>query len=77
MTNRETCSPKDAAFAKVGPALQRGDSCAIAGRAKLSEWTGQDGTTKRGLSVVADRVLTAYMAGKARKAAREVEEAAA
>ena len=57
-------------------ALQRGDSCAIAGRAKLTSWT-KDGEEKHGLSVVADRVLSVYAAGKARKAAREIEEAAA
>lgn len=55
-------------------ALGKGDSCAIAGRGKLTQWTGQDGAEKHGLSVVADRVLTAYQAGKARKAAREAEE---
>jgi hypothetical protein len=54
-------------------ALQRGDSCAIAGCAKLTTWT-KDGEQKHGLSVVADRVLTVYAAGKARKAARELEE---
>ncbi len=54
-------------------ALSKGDSCAIAGRAKLTSWT-KDGGEKHGLSVVADRVLTAYQAGKARKAAREAEE---
>ena len=54
-------------------ALQRGDSCAIAGRAKLSEWE-RDGETRHGLSVVADKVLTVYAAGKQRKAAREAEE---
>lgn len=57
-------------------ALQRGDSCSIAGRAKLTSWT-KDGEEKHGLSVVADRVLSAYAAGKARKAARESEEVAA
>lgn len=49
-------------------ALAKGDSCAIAGRAKLSSWT-KDGEEKHGLSVVADKVLTVYAAGKARKAA--------
>ena len=57
-------------------ALQRGDSCAIAGRAKLSTWE-KDGEQKHGLSVTADRVLTVYQAGKARKAARDAEEATA
>ena len=51
-------------------ALSRGDSAAIAGRAKLSEWT-KDGEVRHGLSVTADRVLTAYQAGRARKSARE------
>lgn len=58
-------------------ALQRGDSCAIAGRAKLSEWKASDGTEKHGLSVTADRVMSAYAAGKQRKAAREIEDVAA
>ena len=57
-------------------ALQRGDSVAIAGRAKLTSWE-KDGEQRHGLSVTADRVLTAYAAGKARKAARESEEAPA
>jgi len=55
-------------------ALARGDSCAIAGRAKLSAWE-KDGEQRHGLSVVADRVLSAYAAGKQRKATREAEEA--
>ena len=55
--------------------LQRGDSVAIAGRAKLTSWE-KDGKQRHGLSVTADRVLTAYAAGKARKAARESEEVA-
>lgn len=50
-------------------ALQRGDSCSIAGRAKLTSWT-KDGEQKHGLSVTADRVMSAYAAGKARKASR-------
>ena len=54
-------------------ALQRGDSVAIAGRAKLTTWE-KDGEQRHGLSVTADRVLTVYAAGKARKAARDSEE---
>ena len=57
-------------------ALQRGDSVAIAGRGKLTSWQ-KDGTDHHGLSVVADRVLTAYAAGKQRKVARDIEEVAA
>jgi single-stranded DNA-binding protein len=55
-------------------ALAKGDSCAIAGRAKLTAWE-KDGTEHHGLSVVADRVLSAYAAGKLRKASREAAEA--
>jgi single-stranded DNA-binding protein len=54
--------------------LRKGDACAIAGRGKVSTWE-KDGEQRYGLSVVADRVLTAYQAGKLRKAAREAEEA--
>jgi len=55
-------------------ALRRGDSVAVAGRGKLTS-REKDGEEKHGLSVVADRVLSAYAAGKVRKAAREAEEA--
>lgn len=54
-------------------ALQKGDSCSIAGRGKLTSWE-RDGEQRHGLSVTADRVLSAYAAGKARKATREAEE---
>jgi single-stranded DNA-binding protein len=57
-------------------ALSKGDACAIAGRAKLSEWE-KNGETHHGLSVVADKVLTVYAAGKARKSARDAEESPA
>jgi single-stranded DNA-binding protein len=54
-------------------ALRKGDACSIAGRASLRTWE-KDGETKTGLSAVADRVLSAYAAGKARKQSREAEE---
>jgi single-stranded DNA-binding protein len=50
-------------------ALSKGDACAIAGRGKLSTWE-KAGEEKHGLSVVADRVLTVYQAGKLRAKAR-------
>lgn len=50
-------------------ALAKGDACAIAGRGKLSTWE-KAGEEKHGFSVVADRVLTTYQAGKLRKQAR-------
>lgn len=57
-------------------ALSKGDACAVAGRAKLSSWE-KDGQQRHGLSVTVDRVMSAYAAGKQRKAARETEDAAA
>lgn len=56
-------------------ALAKGDSLAVAGRAKLNSWE-RDGEQQHGLSVVADRVLSAYQAGKVRRASREAEELA-
>jgi single-stranded DNA-binding protein len=56
-------------------ALGRGDAVTVAGRAKLSSWQSA-GEPRHGLSVVADRVLTAYQAGKARKASQPAEEPA-
>ncbi len=55
-------------------ALSKGDACAIAGRGKLNTWE-KDNEQRYGLSVVADRVLTAYQVGKARKSTREAEDA--
>jgi len=49
-------------------ALAKGDSCAVAGRGKLTSWE-KAGEQKHGLSVVADKVLTPYMVDKQRKRA--------
>lgn len=49
-------------------AHSKGDEIAVAGRAGLRSWSGKDGE-QHGLSVVADKVLSAYMANKLRKAA--------
>lgn len=57
-------------------ALAKGDSCAIAGRAKLSSWT-KDGEEKHGLSVVADKVLTVYQIDKKRRQALQPAAVAA
>ena len=57
-------------------ALAKGDAVSICGRAKLTSWE-KDGAQRRGLSVTADRVLTAYGVAKQRKAARDPEEVAA
>ena len=57
-------------------ALQRGDSCAIAGRAKLTSWE-KDGEQRHGLSVAADQVLTIYQIEKRRKRAAVPEEVTA
>ncbi len=49
-------------------ALAKGDTVAISGRAKVSTWTGRDGSPKSGLNVTADIVLTAYQLKQKRKA---------
>lgn len=41
-------------------ALAKGDTLAIAGRAKPKAWTDREGSLKAGLDVVAEQVLTAY-----------------
>ena len=37
----------------------KGDPIAIAGRAKLTSWTGRDGTERRGISIVSDQIVAA------------------
>jgi len=37
----------------------KGDTIACAGKAKLSQWTGRDGNEAHGLSMIAERVLSA------------------
>ncbi len=51
----------------------KGDEVAVAGRAGLRSWQGKDGE-QNGLSVVADKVLSAYMVGKRRKVVTGPEE---
>jgi single-stranded DNA-binding protein len=41
-------------------AMGKGDTVAVAGRAKVSTWTGRDGAPKARLSVTADALLTTY-----------------
>lgn len=57
-------------------ALQKGDACAIAGRAKLTSWE-KAGEQKHGLSVTADKVLTIYQIDKKRRQASQPEGMAA
>lgn len=52
----------------------KADTLAIAGRAKMNSWTGRDGELQQGLSIVVERVMSAYQVGKQRRAARESEE---
>ena len=66
----------DAAAVSSLLALVKGDTCAVAGRAKLTTWE-KNGEQRHGLSVTVDRVLSVYSAGKARKAARNSEEVTA
>ena len=47
--------------------LGKGDSVSITGRAKLTAWTGRDGETRHGLSVVAEQVMSVYQVGRKRR----------
>jgi single-stranded DNA-binding protein len=49
-------------------ALCKGDACAVAGRAKLTSWT-KDGEAKRGLSVIAEKVMSSYQHEKRQREA--------
>lgn len=49
-------------------ALSKGESASVAGRAKLSSWTGRDGTQRAGLSITADALLSVHHARKRRRA---------
>jgi len=49
-------------------ALADGDSIAATGEASITTWKGSDGTERRGLDVTVCGVLTAYHAGRKRKA---------
>ncbi|OGA13746.1 MAG: hypothetical protein A3H32_14395 [Betaproteobacteria bacterium RIFCSPLOWO2_02_FULL_63_19] len=69
------CFATDAVDALLAHA--KGDALAVAGRAKLSSWTGRDGAECHGLAVTAERVLSPYMLDKKRTAARESEEVTA
>lgn len=40
-------------------ALTKGDAVSVAGRAKLSTWTGRDGAERHGLSIVVDQIAAA------------------
>lgn len=55
-------------------ALDKGDAVAVAGKAKLSSWTGSDGTQKHGLNVTVEQVLTAYHVRRKRNAAQADDE---
>lgn len=49
-------------------ALEDGDSIAATGEAAVSTWNASDGTPRHGLDVTVHGVLTAYHAGRKRKA---------
>jgi single-stranded DNA-binding protein len=53
----------------------KGDTVAVAGRAKLSTWQGKDGAEVHGLNIVVDKVLSAYMLDKKRTQAQATEAA--
>lgn len=49
-------------------ALGKGDAVAVTGRARVTTWEGKDGTSKAGLNLVADAVLTPYQVTRKRQA---------
>lgn len=49
-------------------ALGPGDGVSVAGRARVTTWTGRDGEQKAGLSIVVEQVLTAYAVKRKRQA---------
>jgi hypothetical protein len=44
---------------------REGATIAVAGPAKLSEWTGRDGAAKHGLSLIVDQLASAASARRA------------
>lgn len=57
-----------AAFGDTAEALlqhRAGDAVAVAGRAKLTSWTGKDGVEKHGVSVTADSIVSAASSKRA------------
>jgi single-stranded DNA-binding protein len=55
----------------------QGDAVAVAGRAKLREWTGQDGAQHHGLSVTVEQLTSAAAARRADAERRRGTRAAA
>ena len=60
----------NASILEATMAHAKGDTIAVAGRAKLSSWSDKDGDAKHGLSVVADRCLTPYAVTQQRRRER-------
>ena len=50
-------------------AMGKGDTVSVTGRAKVNTWTGKDGASRAGLSVIADALLTPYHLRRKRAAA--------
>lgn len=59
----------DSAAAKL-LALRKGDSLAASGVLELNVWTDREGRERRDWRLTANQVMTAYEAGKRRKAAQ-------
>jgi single-stranded DNA-binding protein len=56
-------------------ALDKGDSCAVAGRAKVGTWTNREGETRPSLSITVDQVLTVYAVRRKRTASQRDDSA--
>jgi single-stranded DNA-binding protein len=62
-----SCIAFSASVIDAAQRLSDGDSIAVTGEAAISTWTGNDGTPRHGLDLVAHGVLTAYHVGRKRK----------
>ena len=54
--------------------LRKGDSIAATGTLEANVWTDRDGKERRGWRLTASQVMTAYEAGKRRKAAQSATD---
>jgi single-stranded DNA-binding protein len=48
--------------------FMKGDALAVSGRARLTNWTGRDGTEKHGISLVAEQIAAARPRPRSRAA---------
>lgn len=55
--------------------LGPGDAVSVAGRARVTTWTGRDGEAKAGLSIVVEQVMSVYAVRRKREAVQARDDA--